>query len=466
MRSSTSQFDQPIPLSKIRANYHAWYAVRDGIPLDEFLLWRLRIYEAKYRRSPYPLPSAVMIEQGAIIEKSHSAAEAYWQQKRDDPTGEDVDVPILTDLERAELARELEALEGEFAQNTLLLLEVSEQMATLEDEESDALRSGAIHRPITQRRSTGGRRRPRPPVPWLPVLGYTAIGCMTVFEGYQLALPYLDSIGVDTTNLAREWVRNPMGIVNGAGFALSATAGLFLLWHLVLRHASQLANSWQSAGPVLTALRTGGVVGICGILLAGTYLLANMRHGMAGGVLGLLQLQQGQQSGADINQSVFFILTLIVPFAAAYLHHQIGKSAYWQCRRDITLQQAQWDREEEERLLAAQRLAGRRALRRQQRDRIENQRTLLQNQRQALTQRAQIAERRRLEWLKQACRSTEVYARSLLAALEQDRYYFTRMAKRCNAEHLVPEQLRSHANAQPSQPFHALLPAGRNGHGF
>jgi hypothetical protein len=465
MRSSTSHFDQPIPLSKIRAYYHAWYAVRDGIPLDEFLLWRLRIYEATYRRSQYPLPCAVVIEQGAIIEKSHSAAEAYWQQKRDDPTGEDGDVPFLTELERAELARDLEALEEELAQNTLLRLAVSEQMATLEEEEDDALRSGAIHRPITQRRSTGGKRRPRLPVPWLPALGYTAIGCMIIFEGYQLALPYLDSIGVDTTNLAREWVRNPISMVNGAGFALSATVGLFLLWHIVLRHASQLFKSWQSAGPVLTALRAGVVVGLCGILLGGTYLLANMRHGMAGSVINLLQLQQGQQSGTGIGQSVFFFLTLIVPFAAAYLHHQIGKSAYWQRRRDIIRKQEQWDQKEEERLLADERLAGRRTLRQQQLERIERQRTLLNNQRQALAQQAQAAQTQQRERLEQARSSTEVYVRSLIAALEQDKYYFIRMANRCNAEHLVPEQVRCHTKAQTrlSLPFHALLPAGNNG---
>jgi hypothetical protein len=270
---------------------------------------------------------------------------------------------------------------------------------------------------------------------------------------------------VDTSNLAKEWVRNPIGIVNGAGFALSATVGLFLLWHIVLRHASQLFKSWQSAGPVLTALRAGGVVGLCGILLGGTYLLANMRHGMAGSVLSLLQLQQGQQSGTGIGQSVFFFLTLIVPFAAAYLHHQIGKSAYWQRRRDVTLQQAQWDREEEERLLTAKRLAGRRHLRHRQRDRSEHQHTFLQNQRQALAQRAQAAQRTRLEHLKQAQRSTEAYARSLLAALEQDRYVFIRLAKRCKAAHLVPEPVRCHTKAQtqPPLPFHALLPAGNNG---
>jgi hypothetical protein len=288
---------------------------------------------------------------------------------------------------------------------------------------------------------------------------------MAIFEGYQLALPYLDSIGVDTTNLAREWVKNPMGIVSGAGFAVSSSVGLFLLWHIVLHHAGLISKRWQSAGPVMTALRVAGIVGLCGILLVGTYLLATMRHGMVGGVLGLLQAQQVQPAGADMGQSVFFFLTLLVPFAAAYVHHQMGQSQYWMRRRDGMLKQEQWDLEEEQRFLAAERLADRRDLRQQNREGIEHQRTQLQNQRQALAERAQAAERQRLERLEQARHSTEVYARSLLAALEQDRHYFIRAANRCQAEHLVPAQARRHAQAQPPQPIvHSLLPAGRNGH--
>jgi hypothetical protein len=93
MRSSTSQFDQPIPLRPIRSWWMAWCAVHARTPLDEFLLWRLRIYQAQYRRSHYPLPSDVAIEQGAVIKIVNAAYEPFWQQSRDDPTGEDAGVP-------------------------------------------------------------------------------------------------------------------------------------------------------------------------------------------------------------------------------------------------------------------------------------------------------------------------------------------------------------------------------------
>jgi hypothetical protein len=291
---------------------------------------------------------------------------------------------------------------------------------------------------------------------------------MTVFEAYHLAQPFYDWLGVDTTNLSREWLRNPLGILSGAGFALSASFGLCLLWYIALHNASSIAKTWDSAGPVLTALRAGGLFTLGCFLLVGSYFLATMRHGVIDYISLFHAAQQGQQAGGSIGQSVFFFLTLLVPFAAAYIHHQIGQSAYWVRRHDLTLKQEAWDRQNEERVLAAERLADRRALLQQNRERLERQRTLLQNQRQALAQHAQAAQRQRLERLEQARRSTEVYARSLLAALHQDRYCFIRIAHRCKAEHLLPEQVGRHTPdlSQPPLPFlHALLPAGSNGQG-
>jgi hypothetical protein len=467
MRSSTSHFDQPIPLSKIRAYYHAWYAVRDGMPLDEFLLWRLRTYETQYRRSQYPLLIDIVIEDGAVKAIANSSSEVFWQQARDDPIGEVMGVPILTQLESVEIARKLEEIEAEIARINHERHEVNDQVEALDAEKDEAIRRGEVRGPTTESRSSGGRSRPRLPVPWVPVLGYTAIGFLTGFEAYQLAQPFYDWLGVDTTNLSREWLRNPLGVVSGAGFALSASFGLCLLWYLALRNASSIAKTWDSAGPVLTALRAGGLFTLGSFLLVGSYLLASMRHGVINYVATYHSAQQGQQSDMDIGQSVFFFLTLLVPFAAAYIHHRIGQSAYWVRRRDSIQKQEQWDRQNEEHVLAAKRLADRRALRQQRWERLEHQRTLLQNQLQALAQRAQVAQRMQLERLEQARRSTEVYARSLLAALQQDRYFFLRAANRSKAFHLLPDAAQDHwhQRTKPMRFVHPLLPVGRNGHG-
>ena len=289
-------------------------------------------------------------------------------------------MPIQTELEREEMRRKLEVIRADIDRNNQLMLDVNDQMKSLDDERDDAIRRGAVLGPTSRGRSSKERRRPRPPFPWILALGYLAIVCMALFEGYQLALPYYDTIGVDITNLSREWLRNPMGVVSGAGFALSATVGLFLLWHLVFRRSSSIAKNWDSAGPVMTALQVSGIFTLCCILFAVTFAFANMRHGTADAVIRLWSTQQGQPSAADIGQSVFLFLTLLVPFAAAYIHRQIGKSAYWIRRRDILQKQAQWDREEEERLLAHERLADRRNLRQQELEKLERRRTLLQNQ--------------------------------------------------------------------------------------
>ena len=290
MRSSTSHFDQRVPLSKIHAILLAWYAVHYRISKEDFLQWRKRIYEALYRRSHYPLPFDIVFEHGKVNQVSNSESEPFWERVLNDPTGEETGEPIMTTLESEEFARELEIVEEEIAQNNLRRPQAIEQVEALEDEKDDAIGKAAVLGSRTKKRPPKDRGRTRLPFPWIPVLAYIAIVCMIQFEGYQLALPFLDWIGVDTTNLPREWQRNPMGVISGAGFALSASVGLFFLWYLVLCSAALIAKTWQSADPVLIALRVGGIFALCCILLVGSYLLANMRHGMAGDVSRLMEI--------------------------------------------------------------------------------------------------------------------------------------------------------------------------------
>ena len=148
------------------------------------------IYEAQYRRSHYPLLFDIVIEHGEVNEIANSEFELFWQQVRDDPTGEDVGVPILTQLESEEIARKLEVIRAELARINHRMPEVIDQVEALDDEKDDAIRRGAVLGPTTKGRPSKDRRRPRLPFPWIPVLGYIAIVCMTLFEAYQLALPF------------------------------------------------------------------------------------------------------------------------------------------------------------------------------------------------------------------------------------------------------------------------------------
>jgi len=294
----------------------------------------------------------------------------------------------------------------------------------------------------------------------MPVLDYIAIFAMTMVETYQLLLPMLDSIGIDTTRLASAWTDNPLGVLGGAGFALGASAGLFFLWNLVLRSACALVKSVDSAAPGLIVRHAAGLFFLCCGLLAGTLAISNLRHGMADGVTGFL-------GAPGMGQGVFLFLTILVPFASACLHHRASQSACWQARCDTIAAQQQWDREEDERLVPHETLADQMSLIQQGRTWIEEQRTQLGTKRSRLADRAQADQQQREARLQQARDSTEAYARTLLSALVQDRYYFLRQAHRSKALHLLSDEPQHNTQAGPTphrQSFRPLLTAGRNGH--
>src|SRR5205085_1389727 len=191
------------------------------------------------------------IGQGKLERIPNADYDPSWEQIRDDPTDEQTSELFQSLSALEEITRDQEELEEEGAWLRAKELSIREQLDALEEEENDGIGTGRIAGPTTARRQERKQGRRRLPFPWLPVLGYTAIALMILVESYQVALPFLDMIGVDTTRLAREWSVNPLGVVGGAGFAIAATVGLFFLWYLILRCASALSRSLDSAAPGL-----------------------------------------------------------------------------------------------------------------------------------------------------------------------------------------------------------------------
>ena len=461
MSGSTSHFDQRVTQTRLGSWWSAGSAVQSGVHLDTFLIRRLRDYEARYRHSHYPLLFEVAIVHGHLNRITNASYDTAWEQLRDDPSDEGTSGRFQSLSEIEEITRDQQELDEEDARLRANLLTIRESQEALQDEAVDAIGQGRMPGPTTASRLGRCRPRPRLSFPWMPVLGYTAIAAMTMVESYQLVLPMLDSIGIDTTRLASAWTDNPLGVLGGAGFALAASAGLFFLWYLILRSAGTLLRSVDSEAPGLILRQGAGLFFLCCGLLTGTFFIANLRHGMADGVTDFL-------GAPGMGNSVFLFLTLLVPFASAYVHHRTSQSACWQARADIIAAQQQWEREEEERLVPAETLADRMSLIQQRRTWIEQQRTQLRTKRSRLAERAQTAQQQREARLEEARSLTEAYARTLLSALEQDRYYFLRQAQRSKALHLLSDEPQCHTQAGSTahrQSFRPLLTAGRNGHG-
>lgn len=461
MRDSTSHLDQRVRHSRLGSWLSAGNAVEADIPLDDYLIYKSREYEARYRKSRSPLPSTVAIMDGHLERIPNADYESAWEQIRDDLTEEETSELFPALSETGEITRDVQELDEEDAWLRGNQLTIRDQQEALADAHVDAIATGRMSGPTTTRRRGRGRRPFHTPFPWLIVPGFAAMSALLLVETYQLALPMLDAIGVDTSRLGSEWSLNPLGVFGGVSLALAASAGLFFLWYLIIRSACAFVRSVDS-GPPLRIVRRGVGVFCLGVaLLAGSLVIATLRHGMTTDGMAFNGSQQGMGTG------VFLFLTLLVPFASAYVHYRTSQNAYWERRREIIAahEDRVWD--EEERRVPAETLADRMQLILQRRAVIEKARAQLRARRSVLARRAQALQSKRLARLQQAQRSTEAYARTLLKALEQDRYSYLCAAHRSHALHLVPAALRGQCpiTPHPGSVIRALLTSARNGHG-
>src|SRR5678815_1571398 len=80
MRDSTSHLDQRVRLSRLGSWLSAGSAVEAEIPLDDYLLYKSRDYEAHYRKSRYPLPDFLEIVDGNLERIPNADYESSWEQ--------------------------------------------------------------------------------------------------------------------------------------------------------------------------------------------------------------------------------------------------------------------------------------------------------------------------------------------------------------------------------------------------
>jgi len=148
---------------------------------------------------------------------------------------------------------------------------------------------------------------------------------------------------------------------------------------------------------------------------------------------------------------IFVLLTLMVPFSAAYLQHRISKSAIWERRRELSAERDRWDREERERQLTSDRLAGSMDLLQAKLNDIERRRDALRAKHRALEERIQTLAQQRLAALERERRDGLRFANDLYATLAQAHCLYIQAALRRKKYHLLPvppwDRLREHSLA-------------------
>jgi hypothetical protein len=378
------------------------------------------------------VPYDIAIRDGQIICNENPDFRHYWDTLREDPA-DDSGVRFLSALELRDIAREAAQIEMEDQELTHRMREVIEAQEQQDAEEFEGVLRGQERGLHTGVRPARQRCRPQVPFPWMPGLGYGAMVSMTLVEVFQLTWPLLDRLGVDTTNVALEWARNPLAVMGGVGSALAVTTGLILVWHLLISWAVELSRSWMTAGPFRSGARLAGLCFLSIFLLVGTVAIAALRHGSANDTSEVQGAMLGQDTSARTGSLVFVFMTVLMPAASAYLHHKIIQNAYWKQRRDIQALQARWDRDEEAKRQAGERRAHARELLQKKRARLEEQQAPLRARRMALAGRVLAAQKEWQEMLDAAQLATEAYSRSLRAALEQDKIYYLRAAYRAQA---------------------------------
>lgn len=460
------QFKCPIKRGRLASWWEGHAAVRAKVPLQDYLGCRRYDYQGLAPQSRHPWPFEVRLENGEVHRVPNPEAEKHpWQRILEEPAGEDsFEDAMVRPLrfrswsEGQAIFKELGRHEEEFSRLTARLMEVNENLEDMAVERRREIAEGRSPVPATQSRPPRRRGRPCFPASWAlwVVATHLAIAAMISVEAFQFAVPYLNAIGVDLSNLAAEWKRNPIGILMGSGFALATSVGIFILWYWTFQ---SIRSIFRDAGPEprwKTAIKVALPLVLVALLIAVAWGIGKMRgeaSESAGDFLGTLHNQATAASGSD---GVFLLLTLLVPLAAAYLQHKVG-GILARRQKKIAEEQRQWDQAEHQALLVRERRAELIRLLEEEREHIERRREEARDKVRALAEHAQAAERLIRERIEAERRYTVAYANGLVAALERDRYYFLKAARKAGATPLVNGPSQDSA-LSPRESLQGLLP--------
>jgi len=466
------QFKPPIRRWRWRSWLDARKAAKAGVSAADYLISRLRSYLRRAPQDGYPLPVIVSVN-GPKIEvvpnpRAHDHAllrfindPAGVSAGPEDPQGAMVRwLRATRAAEAQQLARELTEAEEENGRLRASFVDVNERLTELSRQKQAEIAEGDSLPPATLVRREDLRGRPALGFPWALLACGLVTAIALAAEAYQFALPWFNLNGIDAANLPAEWRRDPSGILLGAAFALMASGGLFVLTHWLFELGRSLYQRKHCLGQALA--KSAGTLTLAVLLGATAYYVGALRHGAAGASQSFLAAMGEQSARDDSGTTVFFLVTILVPLAVAWIWHKAAAIA--DRRNEVRARQREWDAEENRRIEVAERREEILRQMREERESLQHQMDGASDRIRNLERRTQEAELQLRQTVDTWRRYAAAFAGSLVAAMEQDRYYFVREARRRGRHELLGERPpASHNNVVNAVP--AVWVRGRNGHG-
>jgi hypothetical protein len=402
------------------AFWQARIAVRAGIPLDDYLRSRLSRYLALLPVSPSRLPLDVRVDDGQLTVRSWSPdAGANAPSAPQDPAAwlaplEAVDGPGVRQ-EVASLEVRLALLEGEVEAARRRRDELEQRLAA---EVSAGLVAAGPSVDATAEQL--GRPSIRSGAP-RAALGLFALAALAA-EAWHVALPLLAGAGLDPGALGDELARRPAEVIFAGIFAAGVAAGLLALVSAALGDAAELAR--------------GAPDGRRARALAASALFAGAAAAGVAAAIAALPVPGAPGLPAFARA----LLLVAVPASAAAALRAARRED--DARVGEELAALAWDRERARALGERARRLDEIAAATAAEAALAREADAARRRLRELGVRAGLAARRAARAAQAERTALSRLARSLVAALELDRYEYVRQASACGAAELVAQRRR------------------------
>lgn len=459
---SVSHFPPPVRTSALGAWLDAWLAVRARITAQEFLDRRLARYMVQRPQGCPTLPVVVTVEHGQAVHREdpewrHPLAATLEDPSHDAPGSDYPRAAALRFLRAAHSVRALQVTQDlEKAENQTRLLD--EQLADARGHELERsltlvtdVQEGRAGVPATLARDAELRGRPALPGLAAVCVIYAAVGTVALLEAWQFALPYLNAIGIDTSNLGFEWQRNGLGILAGGAFAAGLSASLFVFFHSIVDIVVSMYRG--GATRARTAAKAALALGLTGTLALTAWGISAMRDGLRQASSAFLSAVHGSAATGGSDVWKFFVFTLAVPFASAILLH--AARLRLEKREAAREAQREWDAAQEALIAHRERDEALEKMAADARARLERKREQMRTLDRELWAQVRAEEEALRRTIDSDLRFAQAFAAAVYDQLMRDQMYFMRHARRRRLDelcgHAPPRAvLEQHAGEEPN----------------